>query len=340
MKEILADEEIIHPLNEGLLNEAERLKDDRKTLKERMEKLEETRSAVSDAVYQRVKNDYVSKLNQTTDRMINLRRSLEVEEKKLVEKRLLVESNIKFHKEKIEESALRHALGEFSVSDHETLMSSEAREIARLEVALAKLTEGLGRHKQIFEGEDLPQSVVSIRPPPPPPPAPVERAAPPPQPPPPIPEEEEDFDFEPSPPPLPHSSKPVGEHTAKIRAEGHTDQTEIDDEPSSFSHSSKSFSEKPKVICELHVLENGKVSQTVSLDRTIQIGRSPSNDIVLKEPKVSRKHAEIQYIGGKYILLDLESSNGTFVGGKRVSEQVLQPNDEIVIGNTKMLFKG
>lgn len=337
MKEILSDEEISHALNEGLLAEAESLKVERKTLKERMEKLEETRSAVSDAVYQRVRSDYNAKIQQSTERMVALRRSLEIEEKKLFEKRLIVEANIKFHKEKIEESALRHALGEFSSTDHESLMSSEAQEIARLEVALAKLTEGLGRHRQIFEGEELPQSPV---PRPAPLPQPVERAAPPPPPqrqapPTPQPAPVDDFELEHSPPP-----RVVGEHTDKIRLEGHTDRTEIDEEPSAVSQSSKLSSEKPRNACELIVLENGKPIQSVPLDRTIQIGRSPSNDVVLKEPKVSRKHAEIQYVGGRYVLMDLESSNGTYVGGKRVSEQVLQPNDEITIGNTKMMFKG
>jgi pSer/pThr/pTyr-binding forkhead associated (FHA) protein len=95
-----------------------------------------------------------------------------------------------------------------------------------------------------------------------------------------------------------------------------------------------------KKIAELLVMENGKVLQTVPVDKTIEIGRSPANDVILKEPKVSRKHAEIHFVGGKYILLDLESSNGTFVGGKKITEHTLQTNDEITIGNTKMVFKG
>lgn len=338
MKEILSDDEINHPLNEQLLEEAERVRNDRRTLKERMDKLEETRPSVSDAVYQRVKSDYNAKMQQSTERMMSLRRNLETEEKRLLEKKLSVEANIKFHKEKIEESALRQALGEFSPSDHEALMTAEAQEIARLEMALGKLSEGLGRHKQIFEGEDLPhlpkadtvaKPVPARQPTPPPAPAPARPSRPPP---PPLEDDEPELETMRAP-------KPIGDYTTRIPVvEGHTDVTLRDDDL--ISEVSKTGSERPRHAGELMVLENGKVIQTLSLDRTIQIGRSPSNDVVLKEPKVSRKHAEIQYIGGKYIILDLESSNGTYVGGKRVSEQVLQPNDEIVIGNTKMVFKG
>lgn len=69
------------------------------------------------------------------------------------------------------------------------------------------------------------------------------------------------------------------------------------------------------------------------------IGRSPSNDVVLKEPKVSRQHAAINKYNEHYILIDLKSSNGVYVNGAKVDECVLHAGDEISIGGYKFSFK-
>lgn len=74
------------------------------------------------------------------------------------------------------------------------------------------------------------------------------------------------------------------------------------------------------------------------LAENTSIGRSPSNDIVLKESKVSRQHAAINYIGGNYVLVDLKSSNGVFVNGKKVEEAALRDGDEVSVGSFKFQF--
>lgn len=353
MKELLEDSEISHPLNEALLKEAEDIKAERKLVKDRLDKLEETRSSVSESVYQRVRADYAAKMNRTTERLVALKKDLEAEEGKLLDKKLLAEANLKLHAEKIEEATLRHALGEFTADEHNKIRKREEKEIDRLEAALKMLAEGLERHRGIFEGEDLPAAVpkpekAPERPAEKPaekprpaatPAAAASRAAPStpaaPQPP----------EHTPSPTIRESSApkqfgsltNPAIESTAKIRLEDRHTGTVTAVDRASVSAGSSSGGRKSS---ELSVLENGKIIQTVVLDHNVYIGRSPSNDVVLKEPKVSRKHAEIQYVNGKYVLLDLESSNGTFVGGKKIAEYTLQPNDEIVIGNTKMVFKG
>lgn len=65
----------------------------------------------------------------------------------------------------------------------------------------------------------------------------------------------------------------------------------------------------------------------------LQIGRDPTNDVVLNVPTVSRYHAQIERIGQRYRVRDLRSSNGTFVNDQRVEGDVwLKPDDTIRIG--------
>lgn len=76
-----------------------------------------------------------------------------------------------------------------------------------------------------------------------------------------------------------------------------------------------------------------------TLKENVSIGRSPSNDLVLKAAKVSRQHAAINKYKDKFVIIDLKSSNGVFVNGKKVDEQTLEEGDEVSIGGYKMLFK-
>jgi predicted component of type VI protein secretion system len=65
----------------------------------------------------------------------------------------------------------------------------------------------------------------------------------------------------------------------------------------------------------------------------ITIGRDPSNDIVINEAEVSRKHARLLFQDELYVLEDLGSTNGTFVNDHRLtSPQTLQPGDMILLG--------
>lgn len=70
----------------------------------------------------------------------------------------------------------------------------------------------------------------------------------------------------------------------------------------------------------------------------ILIGRDPQNDVVLDDRRVSRKHAEIRLRLGRYTLYDLQSTNGTYVNGRRVAEKVLDDGDRISIGGLELLF--
>lgn len=70
----------------------------------------------------------------------------------------------------------------------------------------------------------------------------------------------------------------------------------------------------------------------------ITLGRDPTNTIRLRDSEVSRRHAEIRRSGDEYWLVDLGSSNGTFVNGRQISQHKLANGDQIQLGRSLLLF--
>jgi FHA domain len=65
----------------------------------------------------------------------------------------------------------------------------------------------------------------------------------------------------------------------------------------------------------------------------ISIGRDSSNDISVNDAEVSRRHARLTFQGGKYVLEDMGSTNGTFVNGQRLTgPRVLKSGEVISLG--------
>ncbi len=69
------------------------------------------------------------------------------------------------------------------------------------------------------------------------------------------------------------------------------------------------------------------------------IGRRETCDICLADAGISRKHAVITSFGNHFVIIDQASSNGTYVNGIRVTRQVLETGDVILLGNTSLTFK-
>lgn len=68
----------------------------------------------------------------------------------------------------------------------------------------------------------------------------------------------------------------------------------------------------------------------------LSVGRSRGSDVVLSDPEVSRRHAQLRFRDGKWILEDLRSRNGTIVNGIRVGRCELRPGDRLVIGGHEL----
>lgn len=67
-------------------------------------------------------------------------------------------------------------------------------------------------------------------------------------------------------------------------------------------------------------------------------GRHPSSDIFLNDITVSRRHAEILREGGRFVVKDVGSLNGTYVNRERVDVAELSSGDELQIGKFKLVF--
>ena len=85
---------------------------------------------------------------------------------------------------------------------------------------------------------------------------------------------------------------------------------------------------------------NFKVQESYVLDSDKIIGRSKKCDIVIPDSYLSKKHVQIFYENGVYLLEDLDSTNGTFVNNHRIENKPvpLRNGDRISIGQCNFLF--
>jgi pSer/pThr/pTyr-binding forkhead associated (FHA) protein len=80
-------------------------------------------------------------------------------------------------------------------------------------------------------------------------------------------------------------------------------------------------------------------SQVFPLDRElINIGRKLDNHVVIHDPQVSRNHAQLRIMDGQFVILDLNSTGGTFVNGVRVTKSVLYSGDSITLSGVPLKF--
>jgi diguanylate cyclase (GGDEF)-like protein len=73
-------------------------------------------------------------------------------------------------------------------------------------------------------------------------------------------------------------------------------------------------------------------------DAAIDVGRGSAAGLILDADSVSRKHARIERFGGGHKMVDLGSTNGTYVNGVRIKEQILKDGDRIGIGKALLKY--
>ena len=93
----------------------------------------------------------------------------------------------------------------------------------------------------------------------------------------------------------------------------------------------------PQIVIE--VREPGRPARRIPVSGApIRIGRAPECELVLKDSRVSRRHARLGARDGVLVLTDLGSTNGTRVNGHRVTELVLGAGDRVQIGDTSLVI--
>ncbi len=84
--------------------------------------------------------------------------------------------------------------------------------------------------------------------------------------------------------------------------------------------------------------EDKVIERIVTEKKRLSIGRTHDNDIVLENRGVSRKHALLEFNDNAAVIIDNESLNGTFVNNRKISEEVLRPEDVITIGKYALVY--
>lgn len=93
-------------------------------------------------------------------------------------------------------------------------------------------------------------------------------------------------------------------------------------------------------MAKLILLLDDRVVNEFPVDAPVTIGRQPDNAVVIDNAAVSSHHACVYRDGDRFVVEDLQSTNGTFVNGTRISRRNLRPGDMLVVGSHTLLLDG
>lgn len=338
-------------------------------LAERLQQLEEKRSAVAEPVYLRVRGDYETRNRELEQKAAPLKQQARVQYQELsalLDRYAGDHEAVTLDRQEIE---LRHQLGEFDDAEYK-------RRIADLETELAARADALARAKQLkasfleaFHSEAELQLAASATPVTPPPavtptPTPAPTAA---TPPPsvasaptvpggfrtletePVGDQTQVFSTMPplppsapvSPPPAPAPATP----TAKsARPPSETQMMPVLDIPlPTRSNAAPAAASGATVVVRAARLvpqnpEAGKNSVLLGLN-AVGIGADASNEVRVGGPGVDPKHAQLTVSMAGYTVVDLGSPHGTRVNAEKIRERLLRDQDVIQIGAARWVFR-
>jgi hypothetical protein len=94
------------------------------------------------------------------------------------------------------------------------------------------------------------------------------------------------------------------------------------------------------LAADAELVQIGKTSHTWPLSKeAVVIGRMEGCDVIIPDPGISRRHAEIRREGDEWVVVDLGSTNGTEINGARVNRHRLLPGDRLLLGDTTLEFR-
>lgn len=80
---------------------------------------------------------------------------------------------------------------------------------------------------------------------------------------------------------------------------------------------------------------NTEIHRFVADARPVRVGRRSDNDVRIRDPQVSRYHCQVEQLEHSLMVRDLDSSNGTFVNGLRITEAIVKSGDRLTMANTR-----
>ncbi len=94
---------------------------------------------------------------------------------------------------------------------------------------------------------------------------------------------------------------------------------------------------EPEIPQNAFLIINGV--KVFPLNETVtNIGRRMDNHLVLDDPRISRYHAQIRALNGRFVLFDLNSTGGTYVNGQRITQTILYAGDVISLAGLPIIF--
>lgn len=345
-----------------LLDELLAVRQERDLLTRRLETLESERESVSPQVFQRVRDDYERRLRELEDRAEPLRREATVEYRSLRESLGRVEDELQEIALAKEEIELRARLGELAEDELESRggevderLRAKKDELRQLEEVRKGFLAAVEREEELLAGGD--EKAAGAAPEPAPEAAEEPLAEEPPVEKPPAEEPAAaatTVDLAPpvAPPPAAETAAlgPVDDGKTVLRPapspstapdDGATRLLAIPDlgpggaqtEPLSGGGAS------PAVAARLEPEDESAGLSVFELQSLTTIGRLPENQVRLDHRTVSRRHAQIAYTGGAFVVRDLGSDNGTFVNGEGVEERAVEDGDRLQFGVLRFVFR-
>lgn len=129
-------------------------------------------------------------------------------------------------------------------------------------------------------------------------------------------------------------SAETGEDDADNAAEDNADIAENAEEDEAAPPEPEKTAPKARVS---FTGQNNSDVKIVEFSKSATIGRRNTNDLIISDKAVSGNHCDLTFVDGKVYIEDMNSTNGTFIDGERISRKELKNGDIIILG--KMSFK-
>jgi pSer/pThr/pTyr-binding forkhead associated (FHA) protein len=307
--------EELKDIDVSAIQELRSITKEQETLHKRLDAMEKKKESVSEAVFERVNADYLSRydeLEETARPLKDQARAEYAKLKALMDRMVAVLEEANLAKEEL---SFRHDLGEFNEKDFKTQLEESEQRIEKCDADLNQANQLKAKFIGAFHSEEELEDSL-----PPPPPAPT--------PPPPTEPAEEGAE-------APTDAKEEPSDAEEEPAEAEEEPAEAGAEPAEeapagdFEQDATALLALPRLVA---LAPDGTEEEYPLAMGTTTIGRLDANDICIPHGTVSRHHARIEMSEEGFTIYDLGSENGILVNGERVTECRLAADDRIEIG--------